>query len=238
MEEWKKFAHMPVHYIEADQAFPDVSQSEPEGLLAFGGDVSPDRLLMAYPKGIFPWYNDGQPVLWWAPHDRCVLHPARMHVSKNMRRYIRQLKFRVKMDTAFNQVVQACGHIGSNRDGGTWLNDALKESLSELHERGIAHSIESWRGGKLVGGLYGVSLGGMFFGESMFASEPDASKVALYHLCQWMLANNMDLIDCQIPNDHLISLGAEMMPENEFYPFLAESVKKTTQKGPWKVMTP
>ncbi len=138
------------------------------------------------------------------------------------------------MDTAFNAVVQACGHVGSNRETGTWLNYDLKLSLSELHDSGLAHSVEAWRDGQLVGGLYGLSLGGMFFGESMFAAESDASKVCLYHLCRWMIAHDMDLIDCQIPNEHLMSLGAQILPRDEFYPLLEESVKKDTFDGPWE----
>jgi leucyl/phenylalanyl-tRNA--protein transferase len=227
----------PIHFIEGTQEFPDVRSAEPEGLLAYGSDISPKRLLAAYPLGIFPWYNEGQPVLWWAPHERCVLYPAKMHCSKNLRRIIRQGRFEIRMDTVFDNVVQSCGYVGKNRDEGTWLNQQLKSSLSVLHDQGIAHSIEAWRDGKLVGGLYGVSLGGMFFGESMFAAESEASKVCLYHLSQWMIAQGMDLIDCQIPNDHLMSLGAEMMTEEEFYPFLEQSVKKRTLNGIWNPLT-
>ncbi|MDA0973980.1 MAG: leucyl/phenylalanyl-tRNA--protein transferase [Bacteroidetes bacterium] len=225
---------MPVQFLDKGDDFPDTRLAEPEGLLAYGGEINPERLLKAYPLGIFPWYNEGQPILWWAPHDRCVLIPDRMHCSKNLRSIIRQGRFEVRMDHAFDKVVQACGHVGSNRASGTWLNSDLKQSLSDLHDRGFAHSVEAWRNGKLVGGLYGVSLGGIFFGESMFAAESDASKVCLYHLCQLMIAQKMDVIDCQIPNDHLMSLGAEMMERSTFYPLLEVSTKKNTVLGPWK----
>jgi len=224
---------MPVFQISASSPFPETHLAEPDGLLAYGADVSVERLLMAYPQGIFPWYNEGQPPLWWAPHERCVLFPEMIHCSKSLRRVIRQGKYEVRMDTAFNRVVQACGHVGTSRDNGTWLNQELKSSLSELHDLGLAHSVETWHEGELVGGLYGISIGSMFFGESMFAAKSDASKVALYHLCQYMIAQNMDLIDCQIPNDHLLSLGAQILPRDEFYPILEESVNKNTHSGPW-----
>jgi leucyl/phenylalanyl-tRNA--protein transferase len=225
---------MPLTFILSAEDFPDTCSAEPDGLLAYGGDVSPETLLKAYPKGIFPWYNEDQPVLWWAPHDRCVLFPEMMHVSKNLKRIIRNKKFKIRLDTSFDQVVQACGHVGRNRENGTWLNFKLKESLSKLHHDGLAHSVEAWKDGELVGGLYGISLGGMFFGESMFAKQADASKVCLYHLCQWMIEKKMDIIDCQIPNDHLLSLGAQVLPRDEFYPLLEESVQKNTIKGPWQ----
>lgn len=228
---------MPVYRLQHGDPFPTTSHAEPDGLLAVGADVSVDRLLMAYPLGIFPWYNEGQPPLWWAPHDRCVLFPELMHCSKSLRRVIRQSKYEVRFDTAFDQVVQACAHVGSGRKEGTWLNQELRASVSQLHEMGIAHSIESWFEGELVGGLYGISLGTMFFGESMFAARPDASKVALYHLCQFMIEKNMDLIDCQIPNDHLLSLGAQILPREEFYPMLEENVKKSSHIGRWSAVS-
>ena len=225
---------MPVYHIRDEEPFPATRLAEPDGLLAYGADVSVERLLMAYPMGIFPWYNEGQPPLWWAPHDRCVLYPELMHCSKSLKQVIRQKKYDVRMDTAFDQVVQACGYVGASREHGTWINPDLKASLSKLHELGWAHSVEAWMDGELVGGLYGVSIGAMFFGESMFASSPDASKVALYHLCQYMIAEGMELIDCQLPNDHLFSLGAQMMSRDEFYPQLEESVNKMSHKGSWK----
>ncbi|NNC82004.1 MAG: leucyl/phenylalanyl-tRNA--protein transferase [Flavobacteriales bacterium] len=224
---------MRIAYLSLDDDFPPVSQARADGLLAIGGDVSVEMLLKAYPMGIFPWYNEEQPVLWWAPHERCVLFPAMMHCGKNLRRTIRQKRFEIRMDTAFAQVVEGCARIGSNRQQGTWINPTLKESLCELHEMGLAHSVEAWMDDSLVGGLYGVSLGGMFFGESMFAQVSDASKVCLYHLCQWMIQHDMDLIDCQIPNDHLFRLGAQVLQPDEFYPFLEESVEKETLEGPW-----
>lgn len=229
---------MPIFHLQGDFEFPDPIHAEPDGLLAFGGDLSPETLIKAYPHGIFPWYNENQPILWWAPHDRCVLFPEMMHSSKNLKRLIRQEKFEIRMDTAFDQVVQACGHVGANRETGTWINYDLKASLAVLHNKGIAHSVEAWKDEKLVGGLYGVNIGGMFFGESMFAAESNASKVCLYHLCQWMIAHELDLIDCQIPNDHLMSLGAQILPRDEFYPFLEESIQKKGLLGKWKYPSP
>ena len=224
---------MPLTFLRPGDDFPDTSLAQKDGLLAFGGAVSVESLLQAYPRGIFPWYNEDQPILWWAPQERCVLFPELMYCSKNLRRIIRQGRFEIRMDTEFDRVVQACAHIGRNRESGTWINYELKKSLSELHEMGYAHSIEAWQENELVGGLYGVSMGGMFFGESMFAKASDASKVCLYHLSQWMIKHEMDLIDCQIPNDHLMSLGAQILPEGEFYEILKESVQKSTLKGPW-----
>lgn len=226
---------MELFDIQSNIPFPEVSSAREDGLLCYGGEVSVERLLQAYPLGIFPWYNAGQPPLWWSPHERCVLFPEFMHCSKNLRRIIRQERFELRVDSAFDQVVQACGHVGANRNTGTWLNQELRAAFSELHKMGLAHSFESWKNDRLVGGLYGLSLGNMFFGESMFAAESDASKVALYHLCEFMMTEEMDLIDCQIPNEHLFSLGAEMMDGEEFYPLLRESVKKKTRKGPWSV---
>lgn len=224
---------MIIPFIDIESPFPDTINANEDGVLAYGADVSPERLMQAYPLGIFPWYNEGQPPIWWAPHERCVLFPKLMHASKNLRRIIRNKRFELRIDTAFDQVVQACSHVGENRAEGTWLNQELRASLSRLHDMGYAHSIESWRDGRLVGGLYGVSIGTIFFGESMFAAESEASKVALYYLCQWMIANGLELVDCQMPNDHLFSLGAQMLSRDEFYPMLEACVQKATIPGPW-----
>ncbi|MEO6696524.1 MAG: leucyl/phenylalanyl-tRNA--protein transferase, partial [Gammaproteobacteria bacterium] len=176
---------MPCWLSPEDQIFPDVNLAlrEPDGLLALGGDLSPERLLAAYRKGIFPWYNEGQPILWWSPDPRAVLFPSRVKISRSLRKTLRQGRYRITLDQAFRSVIEGCA---APRNGvpGTWISRAMMEAYTELHERGYAHSVEAWRDGQLVGGLYGVALGRVFFGESMFSRSPDASKVALASLAR------------------------------------------------------
>ncbi len=193
--------------------FPDIESAliEPNGLLAIGGDLRPERLLCAYRRGIFPWYSDGQPILWWSPDPRAVLFPQRMRVSRSLRKLIRRRPFEITFDRDFAGVVRGCAAPRRDQEG-TWITSAMESAFSRLHALGYAHSVECWQHGALAGGLYGVAMGRVFFGESMFSAVSNASKVALAHMCEL----GFGLIDCQIPNTHLINLGAEMIDRREF----------------------
>ena len=199
--------------------FPDprFALDEPNGLLAAGGDLGPERLLYAYRRGIFPWFSEGQPILWWSPDPRAVLWPETFHVSRSLRRTQRRATFTVSTDTAFGRVVRECAAPRPGRED-TWITPEMAAAYGRLHHAGYAHSVECWRGGDLVGGLYGVAIGRVFFGESMFSRAPDASKIALAHLCTL----GFGLIDCQIPNAHLARLGAVEMSRRRFLARLGE----------------
>lgn len=197
----------------------DTALSEPDGLLAVGGDLSVARLTLAYQLGIFPWFEEGQPILWWSPDPRSVIIPDQFRPNRSLTRVLRKNKFDVRRDTAFNDVIDACSEPRDHVHG-TWITDDMKDAYKELHYRGIAHSIECYLDSELVGGLYGIGLGKLFFGESMFHRVTDASKVAFAFLIQLMDANNCPLIDCQIPNDHLVSLGANSVTRAEFSGYL------------------
>lgn len=194
-------------------AFPDIESAliEPNGLLAIGGDLKPERLLCAYRRGIFPWYSDGQPILWWSPDPRAVLFPSRFHVSRSLRRLMKRSPFEVTVDRDFTGVVRGCAAPRRDQQG-TWITGAMASAFTRLHALGHAHSVECWQDGDLAGGLYGVAVGRVFFGESMFSAVPNASKFALAHVC----GLGFELIDCQIPNAHLMRLGAEMIDRREF----------------------
>ena len=203
---------------ESDPAhFPDPQYAlvEPDGLLAVGGDLSPARLLNAYRQGIFPWYSDGQPILWWSPNPRAVLYPANLRVSRSLRKTLRKQPFRVSIDTAFSAVIEACSESRPGQEG-TWITEEMKQAYNELHRIGFAHSVECWVDETLVGGLYGVSLGKVFFGESMFTRRTDASKLAFVHLIEQLKRWNFELVDCQVHTEHLASLGAEDIPRERF----------------------
>lgn len=197
----------------APEDFPDIEQAlrEPNGLLAIGGDLSARRLLCAYRRGVFPWYSEGQPILWWSPDPRSVLFPRDLHVSRSLRRSLRRPDFELRVDTAFAEVLRACAAPRRRQDG-TWITAGMMRAYEQLHGLGHAHSFEIWCGERLAGGLYGVSLGRVFFGESMFTRLRDASKVALYHLC----GAGYELVDCQLPNEHLFRLGADLIPRARF----------------------
>jgi len=201
--------------------FPDVNLAlrEPDGLLAVGGDLGADRILSAYRRGIFPWYSDKQPILWWSPDPRTVLFPARLKISRSLRKTLRRARFRVTMDQAFGAVIAACAapRPGSS---GTWITQDMADAYSALHETGCAHSVECWLDDRLVGGLYGVSTGRVFFGESMFSHVPDASKVAFAWLVRQLRAWETGLVDCQVYSAHLASLGAEQIPRADFVKYL------------------
>jgi leucyl/phenylalanyl-tRNA--protein transferase len=193
--------------------FPDPSLAEEDGLLAVGGDLSVERLLLAYQNGIFPWYSDDTPILWYSPHERFVLFPAELKVSKSMRQVLRSDKFRVTYDTAFERVIESCSTSYRADQDGTWITDEMKEAYIRLHYSGYARSIEVWQGNDLAGGLYGVEVGKVFCGESMFSKVSNASKAALIHLCQ---TEKYELIDCQVHTEHLESMGARMISREEY----------------------
>jgi leucyl/phenylalanyl-tRNA--protein transferase len=203
--------------------FPPVSRAlkQPDGLLAVGGTLSPERLIAAYEQGIFPWYSGDQPVLWWSPDPRAVLFPQEFHVSRSLRRRMRTSGFETRIDTTFGAVIRECAAPRAAGDG-TWLTPGMIAAYTRLHELGHAHSFETWHGERLVGGLYGVRLGRVFFGESMFSRAPDASKIALARVVDEALASGVVLIDCQIPSPHLQSLGSREIPRQAFLALLAE----------------
>ncbi|HIP52520.1 MAG TPA: leucyl/phenylalanyl-tRNA--protein transferase, partial [Chromatiales bacterium] len=214
--------------------FPDVelAEAEPNGLLAIGGDLSPARLIQAYRQGIFPWYSEGQPILWWSPNPRTVLIPEELKVSRSLRKTLRRGHFTVTMDHAFGQVVRECAAPRSG-ESGTWLVPEMQLAYIELHREHIAHSVEVWRGETLVGGLYGVAFGQVFYGESMFSRETDASKVALVYLTQRLLEWGYRLIDCQVYTDHLIRLGAREIDRREFTAMLGRWADSGGRRGSW-----
>ena len=213
--------------LDDDFSFPSAELAEPDGLLAIGGDLSPLRLLTAYANGIFPWYNEGEPILWWSLDPRLVIRPGEMKVSKSLRHTLRSGKFEVRIDTAFRSVMQHCALTPRDGQDGTWITDDILEAYCRLHELGFAHSFETWQEGELVGGLYGVAIGKAFFGESMFHSVSDASKVAFWHLHQFLQAHDFKLIDCQQETPHLLSLGAYTIPRKDFLKELETLVLET-----------
>ncbi len=215
--------------------FPPVEQASPEGLLAVGGDLRPERLLKAYRQGIFPWYNEDQPILWWSPDPRAVLFPSKLHVPRSLRRIIRRGLFAVTLDTCFGAVMEGCaGRRPQYPEGGTWITPAMIQAYTRLHELGYAHSAEAWQEGRLVGGIYGVAIGGAFFAESMFTSVEDASKVALVTLVRQLDAWGFRLIDCQQSSPHVIRFGAEDIPRREFIALLSEAVTRPHRQGRWQ----
>ena len=215
-----------IPWLRGDDPFPPVSKAlrSPNGLLAAGGDLSPRRLVEAYRHGIFPWYSEGDPILWWSPDPRMVLFPPELRVSRSLRKTLARGTYETRVDTAFRRVIEACAEP---RDGhaGTWIVPEMVEAYVALHERGFAHSVESWHEGELVGGLYGVALGKAFFGESMFARATDASKVALVRLVERLRACGCRVIDCQQATRHLASLGAREIPRTAFAQLLQESIQ-------------
>jgi leucyl/phenylalanyl-tRNA--protein transferase len=225
---------MPAPYLlnENSLEFPPPELATPEGLLAVGGDLSPTRLLEAYRQGIFPWFNPGDPYLWWSPSPRAVLYPRQLKISGSLKKSLHK-PYRVTLDTAFRQVISTCSKIPRQNQTGTWISEEMTEAYCTLHEQGFAHSVEVWDEECLIGGLYGLSLGAAFFGESMFHKKRDASKIALHGLCKLAIKFDFDFIDCQIPNPHLASLGVIEVSRSEFLSKLEQSLKQPTRKGPW-----
>lgn len=211
-------------------SFPDIGTAcrEPNGLLAAGGDLSEDRLLYAYRHGIFPWYEEGEPILWWSPDPRCVLRPPEFHLARRLRRWLAGCSLEIRFNTAFSEVVAGCAgkRLGQR---GTWITDDMTAAYVALHESGWAHSIEVWNAASLVGGLYGLATGRAFFGESMFSRESNASKVAMLGLCRQLQARAFELLDCQLVSPHLLTLGAVSMPRQEFRSILEHACTETTK---------
>ena len=232
--------HQPViPWLHANDAFPSIDKAlgDPNGLIAAGGDLSTERLLDAYRHGIFPWYSESQPILWWSPDPRMVLFVDEFKVSRSLRKAVSRGNFDISVDSAFRLVIEACA---APRDGhgGTWITLAMIEAYTRLHRFGYAHSVEAWVDGQLAGGLYGVAIGRMFFGESMFARVNDASKVALFHLVKILKQRDMPLIDCQQQTPHLASLGARLIPRRAFAEALARLVNSPQQAGAWSIAAP
>lgn len=228
---------MPVFQLADALIFPPPELAREDGLLAVGGDLSPERLLLAYQHGIFPWYSPGEPLLWWAPDPRLVLFPSELRISRRLARTVRQQRFMVTFDQHFPAVIEACASTRRAQGEGTWIDGQMKDAYIRLHELGYAHSVECWREEKLAGGLYGVSLGGVFFGESMFSRERDSSKVALVQLVRVLNRWEFDLIDCQLPTAHLKNLGAREIAGRDFFELLQHSLTKDNRRGSWALAT-
>ncbi len=226
--------HLPKLADDPRTSFPSTTTAlaEPAGLLAWGGGLETERLLAAYRQGIFPWYSTGDPILWWSPSPRCVLFPKRVHVSRRTRRRFNKGEFRVAADTAFDAVIRACAEPRKDQPD-TWITLEMQQAYSALHAAGYAHCVEVWRDSGLVGGIYGIALGRMFFGESMFSRESDTSKIALIALCQHLHAWDFGLLDCQVPNPHLMSMGAKRIDRQEFEARLHQLVVQPGLPGPW-----
>jgi len=224
---------LPVFRLDERLVFPPPRLADESGLLAVGGDLRPERLLLAYTQGIFPWYNPGQPILWHSPDPRMVLRAEDLRVPRSLAKVIRRAPFRLTMDTAFPRVIEGCAATKRPGQPGTWITPAMRDAYSALHRQGVAHSVEAWSADALVGGLYGVSLGAAFFGESMFTRVPDASKVAFVALAQQLLRWGITLIDCQVYTEHLARFGAAEWPRRQFLTALKKAIAKLTRPGPW-----
>lgn len=225
-----------IRWLQSDEAFPPLTEAlaEPNGLLAAGGELSVARLIDAYRHGIFPWFNPEQPILWWSPDPRMVLIPQELKVARSLARTLRTRPYEVRADTAFSAVIEGCAKPRATQDG-TWISAEMGAAYCALHELGIAHSIETWIDGELAGGLYGVALGRMFYGESMFTRVPDASKIALVHLVRQLARWHFGMIDCQMHTAHLASLGAREIPRADFMRKLQELVNYPHVPGRWKL---
>jgi len=224
---------MPVYRLSQDLVFPSPHLSSHEGLLAVGGDLSVKRLLLAYSLGIFPWYSEGEPILWWSPEPRLVLYPDELKVSRSLNKIIKKGAFKVTMDRAFEEVISECARVRLENQEGTWIVDDMVSAYCRLHATGFAHSVEAWSGDRLAGGLYGVSLGKCFFGESMFTRVTDASKVAFVALTRQLERWDFPLIDCQVHTGHLESLGASMMPRQQFSRILQRECHPQDEAPTW-----
>lgn len=225
---------MPVFSLDSDHpAFPPPSMADSSGLLAIGGHLDIEWLLEAYSNGIFPWYNENEPLMWWSPNPRSVILPGKVKITKSMRSYFKKNIFELRIDSSFTNVLDNCKKVYRKGQDGTWITKDMKNAYIALHKLGLAHSIETWRDNKLVGGLYGVSLGKMFFGESMFSLESNASKFAFICLSIILKQNEFELIDCQVPNQHLTSMGCIEMSREEFLEKVEKNQFSDTMQGTW-----
>ena len=224
---------MSVYRLSTSIDFPPIDNADPDGLIAIGGDLSAERLISAYANGIFPWFDEQNPLMWWSPDPRCILFPKDFNCSKSLERTLRSSTFIVTADTAFGDVIRSCRQIKRADQDGTWITEEMQFAYSALHDQGVAHSIEVWCEGLLVGGLYGISLGNAFFGESMFSTVRDASKVAFAHLVGVLHKNHFSFIDCQMHTPHLESLGAIEVARATFANMLEDALQHDTHTGPW-----
>ena len=225
---------MPAEISRQSLEFPDIDDADGSGLLAVGGDLSIDRMKLAYSKGIFPWYEEGMPILWWSPDPRMVLFPDKMIISHSLKQSIKKEQFTFTLDTSFERVIKNCAKTSRKGEKGTWITREMKNAYIHLHEEGYAHSAEAWLDGELVGGLYGVALGKAFFGESMFHHVTNASKVALYHLVEKLNIWGFQIIDAQVYTNHLESLGGEMIPRRQYIQVLEKALLIEDVPGSWE----
>lgn len=224
-----------IPWLQDAETFPplDLALREPNGLLCAGGDLTPQRIVLAYMNGIFPWYSPGEPILWWSPDPRMVLFPAEFRISHSLRKTLRKGNYRVRLDTQFRTVIQACARTPRKDQAGTWITPEIQAAYVRLHELGYAHSVETWVDDKLVGGLYGIAIGRMFYGESMFAHSTDASKIAIAHLARYLDERGFGMIDCQMNTSHLASLGAREIARAEFVDRLRRLTSLPPLCGRW-----
>ena len=224
-----------IPWLDESLQFPPLSSAltDPDGLLAAGGDLSPERIVAAYKKGIFPWFSDDQPILWWSPNPRCVVFPKKLHISKSLRKKLNKQLFTVTFNRDFASVMQNCAD-SRGEEAGTWITEDMLEAYIELHHLGIAHSVEVWNKDRLVGGLYGLAIGRCFFGESMFSTETDSSKIAFVYLANQLSAWNYKIIDCQVENPHLLTLGAETIKRSEFQTILKTNIDILPTPHQWE----
>jgi leucyl/phenylalanyl-tRNA--protein transferase len=224
---------MTIFLLSEKIAFPPSYLAEKEGLLAIGGDLCEKRLLLAYQMGIFPWYSENEPIMWWAPDPRLVLYPSEIIISRSLKKIIRKKVFQITIDTAFERVIRSCAKIRTENNEETWIVEDMIDAYCRLHESGFAHSFEAWKDGELAGGLYGVSLGKCFFGESMFSNQSNSSKVAFAFLVDFLQKRSFELIDCQVATDHLIRSGARKIARKIFLKELAAALRSPTLRGKW-----
>jgi len=227
---------MPVFLLDDSLAFPHPRFAEPDGLLAVGGDLRPERLILAYENAIFPWYSEGSPILWFSPNPRFILIPDEFKVSRSLKKIIRSDIYQVRFDTCFDQVIEECARIKRKDQRGTWITGDMIKAYIRLHEEGYAHSVETYHEERLVGGLYGISLGGAFFGESMFHLMSNASKVALFFLVERLKSWGFDFIDSQVPTEHMKRLGAKAIERELYWTMLKSSLNRKTKKGRWTMV--
>jgi leucyl/phenylalanyl-tRNA--protein transferase len=226
---------MPIFRLVEDMVFPPPDYADPSGLIAVGGDLSSERLLEAYRVGIFPWYSDDQPILWWSPDPRFILEPDEFKISRSLKKTLQRKIFQVTFDRVFEDVIAACSTVPREGQRGTWITPEMRDAYIELHGLGYAHSVETWFAGNLVGGLYGISLGKAFFGESMFHKKTDASKVALATLVEKLKSWGFHFIDSQMTTEHMMSLGAKEMPRRIFLKRLQSALRHSTKRGKWHI---
>jgi leucyl/phenylalanyl-tRNA--protein transferase len=224
---------MPIHLLSSSPTFPNPEEAEPNGLLAVGGDLSVERLIQAYTHGIFPWFGSGEPLMWWSPPERAIFLPKQEYFSKRTKRALKQIPFEIRMDTAFEQVINQCSEISRSGQVGTWITPEMIIAYTELHNIGLAHSIETYLDNRLIGGLYGISLGAAFFGESMFNLADYASRAAFATLCKNVWSWGFHFIDGQLPNENLHSLGAVTIPRRVFLERLESALKEPARQGCW-----